>query len=333
MFREGNRRKPWQVRKSIEGKQTVIGYYATYEDALGFLVAYNKDLSIFSPSTITFSETFSLMSAERFASLAPATVANYKAAYKYCEAIYDKRLADISISDLQGIIRNMSMKKIGYASQKKCRQIFHHVYNYAIKYRIIEPASNVSIYVDIDKKRITYKKTPFNTRQLNRVKTLANSSDELAPWAMSVVMMCYSGVRPSELLAIARSDVKLKQRYFVVRESKTEAGRNRVVPISRKTLPYFEHWASQQGKTLIVDKNGRKLSYHSFRAKFDKVMKVTHCKHTPHECRHTCATMLDNANANDTATKLILGHSVQGVTKGVYTHKDLHQLKRAMDLL
>ena len=66
---------------------------------------------------------------------------------------------------------------------------------------------------------------------------------------------------------------------------------------------------------------------------FDKVMQETRCNHTPHECRHTCATMLDNANANETATKRILGHSVQGITKGVYTHKDLHQLKKAIDLL
>ena len=54
-------------------------------------------------------------------------------------------------------------------------------------------------------------------------------------------------------------------------------------------------------------------------------MTASRCKHTPHECRHTCATMLDNAGANDTAIKRILGHASQGVTKRVYTHKSLHE--------
>lgn len=49
--------------------------------------------------------------------------------------------------------------------------------------------------------------------------------------------------------------------------------------------------------------------------------------------RHTCATMLDNAGANETAVKRILGHASQGVTKGVYTHKSLHELKKAIDMI
>lgn len=41
----------------------------------------------------------------------------------------------------------------------------------------------------------------------------------------------------------------------------------------------------------------------------------------------------DNAGANETAVKRILGHASQGVTKGVYTHKSLHELKKAIDMI
>lgn len=51
---------------------------------------------------------------------------------------------------------------------------------------------------------------------------------------MTVLMMIYAGVRTSELLSVVKNDVKLRQRYFIVRESKTAAGRNRAVPISKK---------------------------------------------------------------------------------------------------
>ncbi len=227
----------------------------------------------------------------------------------------------------------MSRRNIGYASQKKCRQLMHLMYEYAVKYKIIPAAADITCYIDIDKKVVRYPKKPFITRQLNRVKKLANSDDTLARWAMCIVMMSYSGVRPGEFLAIQKNDVKLKQRYFIVRDSKTEAGRNRAVPISRKALPYFKLWMDKPGKTLITVDDGAALSYHRFRTRFDNVMDATNCHHTPHECRHTCATMLDNAGANDTAVKRILGHASQGVTKGVYTHKSLHELKKAIDLI
>lgn len=39
---EGNRRRPWVVKKSIEGKQKALGYFATPEEALSFLVGVNR---------------------------------------------------------------------------------------------------------------------------------------------------------------------------------------------------------------------------------------------------------------------------------------------------
>lgn len=329
----GNRRRPYIVRKYIDGRQKIIGQYATYEDALAFLVDYNKKPSLFAPATITFAEVYRLMAAERYPKIAKSTANNYKAAFKHCHELHTRPFAKLEISDLQGVIRGMSRRNIGYASQKKCRQLMHLMYEYAVKYKIIPAAADITCYIDIDKKVVRYPKKPFITRQLNRVKKLANSDDTLARWAMCVVMMCYSGVRPGEFLAIQKNDVKLKQRYFIVRETKTEAGENRAVPISRKALPYFQLWMQENGRTLIVDDKGEQLSYHRFRTRFDNVMTATSCHHTPHECRHTCATLLDNAGANDTAVKRILGHASPGVTKGTYTHKSLHELKKAIDLI
>lgn len=59
-----HRRKPYVCKKYIEGKQKPIGYFATYKDALAYLVAYNKNPSLFNPYEITFTEIFKLWSAE-----------------------------------------------------------------------------------------------------------------------------------------------------------------------------------------------------------------------------------------------------------------------------
>ena len=330
---DGNRRNPYIVRKTIQGKQTIIGSFATYAEAIAFLVEYNKNPHIYSPSQITFAELYHLMAAERYPKLAASTCNNYKAAFNHCSELADKPFVQLRISDLQGCIRAVSGKGIGYATQKKVRQLLHHIYSYAVKYEFIPASADVTRYIDLDKHKAKYPKNPFNTRQLNRVKALITDDNELGKWAMCVVMMCYCGTRPSEFIAIQKQDVKLRQRYFIVRDSKTEAGRNRMVPISRKTLPYFEHWMMQRGKSLIADEEGNQLNYHRFRSRFDNVMKASKCKHTPHECRHTCATWLDNKGANEVATKKILGHACQGITKSVYTHKGLRELKKAIDLL
>ena len=115
-----HRRRPYVVKKYIDGRQKPIGYFASYEDALAYLIAYNKNPSLFNPSEITFGEIFKLWSAEHFPKIAKTTAANYTAAYKHCEPLYDKKFIALKISDLQAVIRAMSRAKIGYASQKKC---------------------------------------------------------------------------------------------------------------------------------------------------------------------------------------------------------------------
>ena len=62
-------------------------------------------------------------------------------------------------------------------------------------------------------------------------------------------------------------------------------------------------------------------------------MKALSMHHTPHEARHTTASMLDSAGINDTVVKMILGHARKGVTKAVYTHKTLYELRKAVDIL
>lgn len=61
----GRRRKPWAVRKKINGHYKYLGYFVTYEEALIFLSNYNQDPSAYSAQLITFAEIFELELAER----------------------------------------------------------------------------------------------------------------------------------------------------------------------------------------------------------------------------------------------------------------------------
>ena len=52
-------------------------------------------------------------------------------------------------------------------------------------------------------------------------------------------MLIFNGCRIREFLNIKREDCHLDDRYFIVTESKTKSGRNRIVPISRRVIKFY----------------------------------------------------------------------------------------------
>ena len=88
------------------------------------------------------------------------------------------------------------------------------------------------------------------------------------------------------------------------------------------------------GQTLIADADGNPYNYGRYSTIWMHVMTLIRASgHTTHDCRHTVATLLDNAGANENAKRRILGHSDGDVTDRVYTHKSLRQLRKAIQLL
>lgn len=107
---------------------------------------------------------------------------------------------------------------------------------------------------------------------------------------------------------------------------KTESGIDRVIPIHEKIVPLVEEW-------LISGK--LKINYGKYYGGFKRTIKALEIDstHTPHDCRHTTATILDRLNANDLCVKLILGHKVKDITKGTYTHKTNQELVDTINLI
>ena len=52
---------------------------------------------------------------------------------------------------------------------------------------------------------------------------------------------------------------------------------------------------------------------------------------TPHNARHTFATLLKRGGADEFYRKRLLGHSSGNVTDDVYTHEDIESLREAVE--
>ena len=70
-----------------------------------------------------------------------------------------------------------------------------------------------------------------------------------------------------------------------------------------------------------------------YEEKWKTLMTRLELDHRLHDCRHTFATLMDNAGANKVSIKRIMGHASTDITDKVYTHKDIEELKKAIDLI
>lgn len=55
--------------------------------------------------------------------------------------------------------------------------------------------------------------------------------------------------------------------------------------------------------------------------------------HKPHNTRHTFATLMNNAEANPTCIKKLIGHNSFTDTEKIYTHKDIEELRKVVELI
>ncbi|GIP65693.1 hypothetical protein J32TS6_42480 [Virgibacillus pantothenticus] len=150
---------------------------------------------------------------------------------------------------------------------------------------------------------------------------------------MSFYLTVTTGLRPGELVEVKNENIHLNKRYFRG-GFKTEAGTNRVIPIHKKVHKLIEDRMDPSNEYLITNYEGNKLSYYVYyHEKFKKIMQQLELKRKPHDCRHTFATLMDNAGANKLSIKRIMGHADKDITDKVYTHKDIEQLLIAIDML
>lgn len=337
----GNRRKPYRARvcvtcklnketERIEQKYKNIGYYLSYEDAITALVEYHKNPYEMDGSKITFQEVYEKWSDEHFKKIARSNAQGYAAAYKLCASIDDMIFTNIRLSALQGIVDNCGKN---YPTLRKLKVLFNTLYGWALKNDVC--AKDYSQYVDI---------IQYRDKNPNKIDRIPFTDDEITTiWEWSakneyvsvILMMIYSGVRIGEIRELKKCNVHLEERYFFVEKSKTPSG-IRNIPIAKKVLPFFEYWMKKESECdfLITTRKGKYFHDRNYREVYWKPMVEEmnlQGDHLPHDCRHTCVSLLTKAGIDERIIKKIVGHAGKGVTELVYTHFEMQQLLDAID--
>lgn len=289
---------------------SVIGYYATYDDAVD---ALNQ-----SRTSLTLQQVYDLWLPSHAKSVSANTLNNYGSAFAHLVNIHYVTVQDITYLQLQSIIDHMLSTGLSYSSCKKVRTLISQLFDYAIINGWC--STNYAKFLNLGHNKPVRPHKPFTTQAINRLWRLSSPLHDIP------LILLYTGMRASELINLKARDVNRKQRTIKITSAKTKSG-IRTIPIHERIWPIIE----RRLNTIYVVQECR--TYSSLSREFDKAMRAVNGKHTTHDCRHTFATRLDNEGANYNAKRLLLGHASGNVTDGVYTHKSLGQLRKAIKLL
>jgi len=331
----GNRRKPYIARITIgwddDGKQLFksIGSFSTSIEAKNALAEYNADPYDIDASKITFSELYEQWSLEKYSKISNSMVLSYKNAFRACKPIHDMQFIWIRKHHIQMVINDSDKT---YSGRERMKMLISQMSQFAMENDIVK--KDYSPFVDLgEKPDKTLTRLPFTEDEIKKL----YQSLHVYRYTDTILMMIFSGVRPSELLLVETENVHLDENYFIC-GIKNTSSRNRKVPISNFVRPFFEKYYNEAiasgSKWLIQNTEGQQMKYSNYnRDKFHKIMERLEMSHMPHDGRHSFASFMDKIEANKLCTQLIMGHSPRVLIDSVYVHKSVKELQSEIDKL
>lgn len=336
----GNRRRPYAVRISGRDQyghiiQKTLSYHERAAEAQQALEAYRLQKQAgTAPAAdrldVTVGEVFEGWKAREYRKLKPASISSHNAAWnKRVSRFADRRIRSMTTDEWQSILDEDEDAGLSQSSINNDALLIKALYAYAMERDIV--GKDRSKYLDIPS---VGAKRPRNALTDIQVARLAKMAAEGIPWADTALMLCYTGFRVSEFLSLTRFSYHPEGGGYLQGGLKTDAGRDRIVPIHPKIKPYLSAWMEKGGDTIICNPGGQKLSGDQYRAHFHSLMeRIGAPEATPHWCRHTFATWLHNVSADPLTVKWLMGHSTQADITAHYTHETIALLQSAIKLL
>ena len=257
----------------------------------------------------------------------------YKAAFAYFRVLWNIKINNIDIDDLQECMDDCPK---GKRTRQNMKTVCGLVYKYAIP-RGLAPLNLGQYLIVGDGEDSSKEGLPME--ELDKLWSIASSHTGAA----YAVCQCYLGFRPSELLALDVERYSAQKQAFLG-GAKTDAGRNRTVTVSPKIQPLVDRIIN--GRTsgpVFCANDGSRLSLEIYRTMFYTALEaagidnpisarngIKYHRYTPHSCRHTFATLMKGVTA-PTADKLkLIGHTTDAQLRD-YQDVDIENLRAITD--
>lgn len=358
-----NLRNPFRVMvpagKTITGRPICKllkpqAYFPTYNDAYMALVEYHKnpyDLE----TDITVKELYEKWTSEILKKADESYMRTVSSAWAYCSSVYDMHVKDLRSRHIKGCMedgfrietrgKKKGQKIFASASTKsRIKSIFNNMLDYAMEYEIVTInyartfVLSGDVVLEIEKNKKNH--FPFSDEEMDVLWANVNKV-KFVDW---LLIQCYMGWRPQELATLRLDEIHLEDDWYMQAGMKTEAGKQRIVPIHTKIRELvrknYEFALSINSEYLFNDKGQTHagswaVTYDKYAHRFEKVIKQLelNTEHRPHDPRITFVTRGKKAKMDEYALKEMVGHSIQDITESVYTLRDLEWLREDLEKL
>lgn len=322
-------RKPFRamvtVGKTEEGKPICrllkpVAYFKTYNEAYEALLKYNRSEEI--TVSLTMDQVFKEWYEEyKKRDISIKSINKMKTYWGYLSQLHEKNIRDVKTPDLKLVFDGFEDKSPNVIM--KIKMLLNMMYDYAVMMDYIDKNHARFLKLSISKPKTESPHSAFTKEEMATL--WENKSD---PLVKAILVQCYMGWRPQELLNIKRDDIDLNDRT-ITGGSKTEAGTNRVVPIHHKIRPLILNLMESGEDRLIYFVS----DYFLFRRKLNSLFEKLNMNHRPHDGRKTFITMAKNKGVDEFAIKRIVGHAIADITENVYTERDIEWLRSEIEKL
>lgn len=247
---------------------------------------------------------------------------HYATAYKRLAPIHAREINSLRFFELQNLVEDLPGS---FYPKRDAKTVLQKIYDVAVINEFISPAKAQLIgYLELPSKPLTAQdaRTPA---EMQAIWDDWTAGHDVAGY---MLIMAYLGLRTGELMAIGPASVNLETRC-VVGGIKTEAGKNREIPIAQAVLPVMQQLLPKAKSGLCA--YGIEKLYNEY----SKMIERTGIRQLRPYCqRHTCYTRLLEVKPEipQAVINSIIGHS-NGKLADTYGHISLAAKLAAVDAM
>lgn len=331
---------PENRKSRIPIKKTKSGFKRR-EDALAYceqLRAKKNDAPELSMTLRQIYEEWEPMYSQR---IDPSTAAGYRAAYNYYAALHDRQIRTITAAELQAC---MDACPKGKRTHQNMKVVAGLLWKYAKDKHIVAQVESENLFTGRGK---SVKRDALTDIEVEKIHQAIGSHR----YAEYIFCLCYLGFRPGEMLELRKDQViEHNGRLFLVEGKKTDAGRNRTVPVHQKIEDIIRARLFVPGTDLVFPQYvfGRPSKKHpvalftAFKEMTDNYFRENVFKpltarlgiaegKVPYAARHTFSNKLKNATGDDRDKAALIGHSDYTFTQTKYQTTNEEELLAVVD--
>lgn len=349
--RSDRKNRPWvAATPSKKGfPPQTIGCYDTAQQAKDALDDYRKN-----PTTklnITLKQVYDEWKPLGLKDKSKQLADSYQAAFNKLSPLHEEKFRELRTAQVQSIIdalqkerqkldkdgkpvikddKPVMLSPMSYSALHDIKVLMGLLYKYAMQNDIVN--KNYAEFLVLPKK-ISGVKDCFNDLELKKIENAVGK----VPFADCIYFMCYTGLRITEFLTLNKFSVHEKNGVCALYGGiKTDAGKNKVVPVHHKVKPILDEWKGKDGETIFCrpDKTPYPVKYFRERCFYPalKEIGITR-KLTPHATRRTLATLMSSANVREEDFIAMMGHADFDVDIDSYILQSAEKLQKSIEMI